>query len=241
MPGRRELARLCGLGAEGAGWLAGWGQIFVKPRHEKHDLPPGDATDDTAMLLGGSAQASGLLLLHILQSRLPTSSFLCCSSQIPILKLLRPWPALPAHQLQMPAFVGWRHQTGLAPAQSPCWWCGESWWWSKLVPQNGSTECHTPSPLLHRTRPTVNMAPAVAKCQNLMSQKVRFLCQTAKNSSIHISGAELHSLTLVGILGVATSVLGNCRRPRMSDKIFDRPAGRKYHNPGRHLLPARSF
>ena len=29
----------------------------------------------------------------------------------------------------------WRHQTGLAPAQSPCcWcWCGESWWWSKLV------------------------------------------------------------------------------------------------------------
>ena len=45
---------------------------------------------------------------------------------------------------------------------------GASWW------QNGSAECHTPSPLLHRTRPTVNMAPAVAKCQNLMSQKVRF-------------------------------------------------------------------
>jgi hypothetical protein len=157
--------------------LAGWGQIFVEPRHEKHDLPPGDATDDTA-----SSQHQ-----HHRPPLAPHSSVSSSHRQLPLLlepdsnlEITETLASAPAHQLQMPAFVGWRHQTGLAPAQSPCWWCGESWWWSKLVPQNGSTECHTPSPLLRRARPTVNMAPAVAKCQNLMSQKVRFCVRRQK-------------------------------------------------------------
>ena len=100
MPGRRELARLCGLGTEGAG--------FVKTRHGKHDLPPGDATDDTAMLLQAAVTSYvSSIQAHIPYSRLPTRSFLWWN-EIPIWKLLRPWPALPAHLLQMPAFVGWR-------------------------------------------------------------------------------------------------------------------------------------
>ena len=160
-------------------WLAGARSLWshVMRNTTCHQVTP------LMTLLRASISITGLLLLHILRSRLPTGSFLCCSSQIPILKLLRPWPALlrTSSKCQLLLAGGdWRHQTGLAPAQSPCWWCGESWWWSKLVPQNGSTECHTPSPLLRRARPTVNMAPAVAKCQNLMSQKVRFCVRRQK-------------------------------------------------------------
>ena len=104
LPARRLLARLCsGLGPEEEG--AGWGQkIFVEPRHGKHELPPGDATDDTAMLLPATRhQASAQLLAHILQSRLPLVER---DSNLEITETLA--SALPAHQLQMPAFVGWR-------------------------------------------------------------------------------------------------------------------------------------
>jgi len=85
--------------------LAGWGQIFVKPRHEKHDLPPGDATDDTA-----SSQQQ-----HHRPPLAPHSSVSSSHRQLPLLlepdsnlEITETLASAPAHQLQMPAFVGWR-------------------------------------------------------------------------------------------------------------------------------------
>ena len=117
----------------------GWGQIFVKPRHGKHELPPGDATDDTATLPLASA-----LLLHLCSSCWPTFFSLVFppaassaagaverDSNLEITETLASAPCAPAPN----ASFCWLAATG---GTRPVWRqhkapAGESLWWSKLV------------------------------------------------------------------------------------------------------------